>query len=78
MIPAAVFRHLDVPMMILDPQEPNDELPVTDQNEALARQHPHLVVHRVYAASRHAVVRDKPDWFVRDAVELLAEVRRRS
>ena len=77
MIPTVVFRNLSVPMMILDPQEENDELPVTDQNETLTKQHPSLIVHRVYAQSRHAVVRDKPDWFVRDAVELLRLVEKR-
>ena len=63
-------------MMILDPQEPNDELPVTDQNEKLAAQHPNLIVHRVYRESAHAVVAARPDWFVRDATELLARVRK--
>ena len=77
MIPTAVFRNLDVPMMILDPQEPNDELPVTDQNATLAKQHPHLIVHRVYAQTGHAVVRHRPDWFVRDATELLSLVQKR-
>jgi pimeloyl-ACP methyl ester carboxylesterase len=77
MIPLAVFRNLAVPMMILDPQEPNDELPVTDQNEALATLHPDLIVHRVYARTGHAVVRHRPDWFVRDATELLALVTKR-
>ena len=75
MIPMAVFRNLSVPMTILDPQEPNDELPVTDQNAALAKQHPSLIVHRVYDSTGHAVVRLRPDWFVRDATELLKRVR---
>jgi pimeloyl-ACP methyl ester carboxylesterase len=77
MIPTVVFRNLNVPMMILDPQEANDELPVTDQNETLTRQHPSLIVHRVYAESPHAVVRARPDWFVRDATELLTLVKKR-
>jgi pimeloyl-ACP methyl ester carboxylesterase len=77
LIPAAVFRNLSVPMLILDPQEPNDELPVTDQNAALAARHPSLIVHRVYDSTGHAVVRNRPDWFVRDASELLKRVRSR-
>ena len=76
LIPPIVFRNLRVPMMILDPQEPNDELPVTDQNERLAREHPKFVTHRVYAQSPHNVIAARPDWFVRDATELLAQVRR--
>jgi len=77
LIPPVVFRNLRVPVMILDPQEANDELPVTDQNETLARQHPALVVHRIYRESGHAVVAARPDWFVRDATELLTLVRKR-
>jgi len=72
-----VFRNLRVPMMILDPQEENDELPVTDQNETLTTQHPTLIVHRIYAQTGHAVVRIRPDWFVRDATELLGLVQKR-
>jgi len=77
MIPTVVFRNLSVPMMILDPQEPNDELPVTDQNETLVKQHPTLIVHRIYDQTGHAVVRLRPDWFVRDATELLRLVEKR-
>jgi pimeloyl-ACP methyl ester carboxylesterase len=73
LIPLVVFRRLDVPMMILDPQEPNDFVPVTDQNERLARLHPTLVTHRVYPETNR--VDQRPDWLVRDAVELLARVR---
>jgi pimeloyl-ACP methyl ester carboxylesterase len=77
MIPRMVFRRLHVPMMILDPQEERDHLPVTDQNERLAKDHPDLVIHRIYAQSRHNIFQSRPDWFVRDAVELLGQVRQR-
>jgi pimeloyl-ACP methyl ester carboxylesterase len=76
MIPPVVFRNLDVPMMILDPQEKYDVLPVTDQNERLARQHPRLIVHRIYSDTGHNVLRARPDWFVRDAVDLLDRAKR--
>jgi pimeloyl-ACP methyl ester carboxylesterase len=77
MIPRAVFRRLHVPMMILDPQSDRDVLPVTDQNERLTKDHPGLVTLRVYADTRGNVVRERPDWFVRDAAALLSEVRKR-
>ena len=64
-----------VPMMILDPQKKYDVLPVTDQNERLAREHPKFIVHRIYPDSGHNILRGRPDWFVRDAVELLNRVR---
>jgi pimeloyl-ACP methyl ester carboxylesterase len=77
MIPRMVFRRLHVPMMILDPQEERDHLPVTDQNERLAKDHPDLVIHRLYPQSGHNILQSRPDWFVRDATELLDRVRRR-
>ena len=77
LIPRAVFRHLHVPMMILDPQDARDVVPATDQNERLAKDHPDLVTVRIYAQTRQSVVQSRPDWFVRDAVELLDQVRRR-
>lgn len=77
MIPRMVFRRLHVPMMILDPQEERDHLPVTDQNERLAKDHPDLVTHRIYPQSGHNIFQSRPDWFVRDAVELLGRVRKR-
>jgi pimeloyl-ACP methyl ester carboxylesterase len=77
MIPRMVFRNLHVPMMILDPQSERDFRPVTDQNERLARDHPDLVIHRIYAQSEHNILRSRSDWLVRDAVELLDQVRKR-
>jgi pimeloyl-ACP methyl ester carboxylesterase len=77
-IPLVVFRRLHVPMMILDPQWPNDAFTVTDQDERLARLHPTLVTHRVYPQTHRNVLRAKPEWFVRDAAELLARVRDRA
>lgn len=77
LIPRMVFRRLDVPMMILDPQRENDPRPVTDQNERLAKDHPALVIHRIYPETGHNILQSKPDWFVRDAVELLDRVRKR-
>jgi len=77
MIPRMVFRRPQVPMMILDPQEKRDHLPVTDQNERLAKDHPNLVIHRIYQESSHNIFASRPDWFVRDATELLDQVRRR-
>jgi pimeloyl-ACP methyl ester carboxylesterase len=76
-IPRMVFRNLHVPMMILDPQNERDVFPATDQNEWLAKDHPDLVIHRVYAQSGHNILQSRPDWFVRDAVELLDLVRKR-
>jgi pimeloyl-ACP methyl ester carboxylesterase len=77
MIPRMMFRNLHVPMMILDPQSERDARPVTDQNEWLVKDHPDLVIHRIYPQTGHNVLQDRPDWFVRDAIELLGRVRQR-
>ena len=74
-IPRMVFRDLHVPMMILDPQDERDVFPVTDQNERLAKDHPELVMHRIYRPGSHNILQATPDWFVRDAVALLGRVR---
>ena len=74
-IPRMVFRNLHVPMMILDPQDERDVFPVTDQNERLAKDHPDLVIHRIYRPGNHNILQATPDWFVRDAVALLDRVR---
>ena len=75
MIPRVVFRNLHVPMMILDPQGERDVFPVTDQNERLAKDHPELVIHRIYNPGNHNILQATPDWLVRDAIALLDRVR---
>jgi len=77
MIPRMMFRDLHVPMMILDPQSERDAKPVTDQNLWLVKDHPDLVIHRIYPQTGHNVLNDRPDWLVRDAIALLGEVRKR-
>jgi len=74
-IPRMVFRRLEVPLMILDPQDERDVFPATDQNALLAKDHPNLVIHKIYPQSRHNILQSRPDWFVRDAAELLGRVR---
>jgi pimeloyl-ACP methyl ester carboxylesterase len=77
--PLAVFRKLDVPLLIIDPQDADtadDELPVTDQNLELKALHPELVVHKIYPATQHAAYQQRPDWVIRDAIELLGSVNR--
>jgi pimeloyl-ACP methyl ester carboxylesterase len=75
LIPTVVFRDLSVPTLIIDPQSNDDDLPVTEQNEKLKALHPDLIVHRIYPQTSHAAFRDRPDWFLRDARELLLRVR---
>jgi len=77
MIPRMMFRNLRVPMMILDPQSEHDARPVTDQNLWLVKDHPEFVIHTVYPQTGHNILNDRPDWLVRDAIELLGVVHKR-
>lgn len=76
MMPLAVFRRVAIPVMVLDPEAADDNLPVGDQNDRLAALHPGYVIHQRYPDTGHDVVKLRPDWFVRDAVALLGRVRR--
>ena len=77
MIPRMMFRDLHVPMMILDPQSDPDPRPVADQHAWLVKDHPTLVIHKIYPQTGHNVLNDRPEWLVRDAAVLLEEVRKR-
>lgn len=75
MLPLAVFRHLAIPVMVLDPEEADDNLPVGDQNDRLAALHPGFIIHQRYPDTGHNVVKLRPEWFLRDAGALLARVK---
>jgi hypothetical protein len=47
------------------------------KNEWLVKDHPDLVIHRIYPQTGHNILQDRPDWLVRDAIELLGRVRKR-
>jgi len=77
MIPLVVFRNLNVPMHIIDPDSPTDWLPVRHQNEELQKLHPDLIVHEVYdyEHSPHEAHIQRPERFVESAKALLARVK---
>ena len=77
MIPIVVYRNLDVPMHIIDPDSPIDWLPVRHQNEALQALHPDFIVHEVYAYefSPHEAHFERPDRFIKSAKALIERVK---
>lgn len=77
MIPLVVFRNLDVPVHIIDPDCPTDWLPVRYQNEELRALHPDLIVHEVYEYeySPHEAHLQRPDRFIASAKALLTRVK---
>lgn len=73
MIPKIIFRNLNVPMHIIDPDSPTDWLPVRHQNEELQAMHPDLIVHEVYEYehSPHEAHFERPERFIVSAKALL-------
>lgn len=76
-IPAVIFRNLDVPMLIVDPVKDDDQFPASDQNGELQRAHPTLVTHKIYENTGHAAKLERPEWFLRDAGAFITRVKRR-
>ncbi len=74
-IPAVIFRNLDVLMLIIDPVRDGDEFPATDQNQQLQRAHPSLVTHRTYQNTSHAAKLERPEWFLRDVGEFIDRIK---
>ena len=76
MLPIVIFRNLDVPVHIIDPDSPADWMPARSQNEELQALHPDLVVHEVYdyEHSPHEAHYERPERFVESAAALLARV----
>lgn len=75
LIPEIVFRHLDVPMLIIDPVSEDDEYPVSADNEALTKQHPELIRHQIYKDTPHGAHFFRPEWFLNDAAKLLQRIK---
>jgi pimeloyl-ACP methyl ester carboxylesterase len=76
-IPAVIFRNLDVPMLIIDPVQDDDPFPASDQNQQLQHAHPSLVTHRIYQNTSHAAKMEHPDWFLRDVGAFMDRIKGR-
>ena len=76
MIPFVVFRHLNVPLHIIDPDSPSDWLPVRHQNEELQAMFPELITHEVYEYehSPHEAHLERPERFIESAKALLKHI----
>ncbi len=74
MLPEVIFRHLDVPMIIIEPMDENFGSP-TAGNKRLVAQHPQLITRIEYPGTPHPFMFVHPEWFVRDATALLPRMR---
>ena len=75
MQPEVIFRHLHVPMHILDAVSENDSIPVSDLNQKLKEQHPDLIVHEIYGDTGHNIHFQRPERFIESAKALLRRVK---
>ncbi len=73
--PRIIYRNLDVPLLILDAAGPNDPFPFTEANQALQRQHPKLITHRVYPDADHNIHHVNPRQFTRDVIRFIGQVK---
>jgi pimeloyl-ACP methyl ester carboxylesterase len=76
--PEVVYRNLDVPMLIFNPQNDDESglFALTEENEKLKSQHPTLITLRHYPDSGHAVHFEQPERFTKDLLLFLEEVRK--
>lgn len=75
--PKIIFRNLTVPILILDAISEDDLFPYEAENEALYKQHPHLIVYKKYKATGHNIHYEKPETFIRDLGEFLGTIKAR-
>jgi pimeloyl-ACP methyl ester carboxylesterase len=66
MEPKIIYRHLHVPMLILDPVSKEDMFPFEKQNAALQQQHPAYITHIIYENTGHNIHYQHPAQFIRD------------
>ena len=75
--PKIVYRNLHVPLLICDPRTDDDwNYDFTEDNRALAEQHPELITHRIYEDTYHAVKLQRPEMFMEDLSQFIQKVRR--
>jgi pimeloyl-ACP methyl ester carboxylesterase len=74
--PKIIFRNLRVPMLILDPVSKDDLQPFEQQNAALQKMHPHLIIHRIYENTGHNIHYERKKEFVADLVKFLERVKK--
>ena len=71
LLPEIVFRHLDVPMLIIDPVSADDFLDATSENKRLKERFPLLVQHEIYKDCLHEAHVKHPKKFARDVLAFL-------
>jgi pimeloyl-ACP methyl ester carboxylesterase len=71
--PEIIYRNLNVPMLIFDPQGDDSDgfFDFSEQNMALKKQHPEMITLKQYPNSGHAVHFEQPEKFITDLLLFL-------
>lgn len=73
--PKIIFRHLNVPVLILDPVHEGDLFPFEGENDLLQKNHPDLVEHIIYENTGHNIHAERPEKFIQDVANFLKKVK---
>ncbi|MEO5906995.1 MAG: hypothetical protein ABIQ11_09725 [Saprospiraceae bacterium] len=73
--PKVIYRHLRVPMLIIDPVIANDRFPFEKYNKELQQIHPALIEHKIYPDTNHGAHLQRPSEFIKDATAFLKKVK---
>lgn len=73
--PKIVYRNLNVPVLILDPVSKHDLFPFEAENEALQKQHPYLIEHKIYENTGHNIHYQRRERFIKDVTTFLQKIK---
>lgn len=73
--PKIIYRNLNVPVLILDPASENDLFPFEAENEALQKQHPDLIDHKIYKNTGHNIHYERNEQFIKDVTAFLQKIK---
>jgi len=73
--PKIIYRHLHVPMLIIDPVIANDRFPIEKYNKELQQMHPALIEHKIYPNTNHGAHLQRRSEFIKDAAAFLKKVK---
>ena len=73
--PGAIFRNLNVPLLLLDPVSENDPMPFEKENQALQRKHPQWIDYIVYQNTAHNIHYQHPEKFTADLIRFMKQTR---
>lgn len=74
MDPGAIFRNLNVPLLLLDPVSENDPMPFEKENQALHQKHSRLIEYIIYQNTTHNIHYQHPERFTKDLIRFMKRI----